>query len=179
MKNLNVYDQVNHAEKQLNAYQQRLATHRYLFGLIISAVILVTFLVSMTLDMTFEIKLPSLAQYQDLVFTYTDGVSCTCSSISNNYGSYLQIYFDIHQVCTSIFVSKKLTETLWETNINMEINRADFRWSGIFFLNALNGFCQITNRTILHNLDRLYFKKYITAAMSTSAVFELQMQSLF
>jgi hypothetical protein len=97
---------------------------------------------------------PSLAAYQQLYNDHSDTLRCSCSQPSVPYGSFLNITFVLHQVCSSDFVSptwlKYLTSfdpILLPPWTETPFSR-DFRSIGAPYFQTLATFCSLAKSNI-------------------------------
>ena len=101
-----------------------------------------------------KIENPSLKTYEVLYDLYSDRLICPCSHLSVPYGSFLQITYRLHQVCSSDLVSFEWIHFLVSTNIHSIIYEPfglmteDFRLVGILYFQLLAIFCNTAREMI-------------------------------
>ena len=127
---------------------------------------------------TVNMKTPTLAQYSQLYNTYSQTLTCECTTISINYGTFLHVEYTFHQVCSSIFVSESWINYLAASYGSSNVFIEDFRWTGTYTFQALSALCALINKTISNSLTDFYSSEYISAYVISSELFQLQVQSL-
>ena len=103
-KNLNLFESRTPPTPTV-IFRQIILTRLFILLLIIFVIPagLYTFLLVETQMIT--IDKPSLATYEQLYIDHADTLQCPCSQKSISYGSFLNVTFDLHQVCSSDLVS--------------------------------------------------------------------------
>ena len=102
--NLNLF-QSQTPRTPTNIFREQLLTRLFVLLMTISSIAagFYTFLVVQNQVVT--IAHPSLVTYQQLYNDYSDTLQCPCSQLSVPYGTFLNVTFVLHQVCSSDFVS--------------------------------------------------------------------------
>ena len=85
----------------------------------------------------------------------------------------------MHPACSSIFVTNEFRTQISLAYANLTINRPDFRMHGFYVFQALNTFCEMSNRTVSEGLTRFYSDQYVSSAVVSSLLFQTQAQALF
>ena len=84
---------------------QRISTRVFMVVFFLSFYILLIY-ASTTKDIkTITISHPDLQQYHRLYSKYPQTLTCSCSQISVNFGSFITIDYSLHHICNSFFVS--------------------------------------------------------------------------
>jgi len=158
---------------------QRISTRLYLIGLTLLIGVVFVYMSSRSTSILVVIKSPAIDQYSALYNIYLDSLSCPCSQISINYQDILTVNFDIHQICTSIYVTPEWIAYMSAlTNITFLYNE-DFRSTASYVFQGLRAFCKSSNETTVYGLRNLLTSRYISSYLVSRNTFELQMQSIF
>jgi hypothetical protein len=118
---------------------------------------------------TVNIDAPSFAQY-------TSALRCPCSKISIDYGKFLRIEYNLHQICSSTFVDRNWIDYLKES-ITTTLSSDDIRLSSLSTFQALRTFCELINRTISDSLTQFYSNQYVSASVISQQLFESETKS--
>ena len=100
------------------------------------------------------IQHPSLAVYQQLYNEYPDTLQCLCSKQSIPYGSFLNVTFTLHQVCSSDLISPtwlnylELFDPIFLPSWRALVGVRDFRTIGNAYFQLLNTFCSLAKSNI-------------------------------
>jgi hypothetical protein len=110
-------------------------------------------------------------------FIHSQTLTYPCTQISINYNKFLHIHYTLHQICNSVFITQNWFYYLAYDSWGIVFNN-DIRWIGPYAFQALNGFCQSINKTIVDSLEQFYSNQYISASVTPSHLFQSQVQSL-
>ena len=97
---------------------------------------------------------PSLAAYQQLYNDHADTLQCPCSKQSIPYGSFLNVTFTLHQVCSSDLISPtwlnylELFDPIFLPSWQVIDGIRDFRTIGNTYFQLLNTFCSLAKNNI-------------------------------
>ncbi|CAF1189593.1 unnamed protein product [Adineta steineri] len=127
-----------------------------------------------TVTRSVRVLSPSLSLYLKLYEKYPETLSCPCTSLLINYGEFLSLNFELHPVCRSDFVSEKWTNPL--INVSSEMNEAyqylqSFAYWGPLFFRLLSDLCQLSEKTIYHNLALFNSTSFITVYLLPNNTF--------
>jgi hypothetical protein len=147
LSTLNIFPSVPPTTDAYELQSQRISTILFiiLLTIVVSTLLLYTTLVTVT--KTVNIKNPTPAQYSQLYATYSQTLTCPCTTISIKYEEFLDVEYSFHQVCNSIFVTENWIDYLAPSR-SITIYPRDFRWTGSHTFQGLNEFCDLINRTI-------------------------------
>jgi hypothetical protein len=121
---------------------------------------------------------PAQDQYQELQQTFSNNLSCPCTSFSASYSSFIEIQPHYHQLCSSEFVSSRWIDYL---SMNLFWNNTLLPWdyrilsSSLFISLAM--FCTESQRTIDSSLLIFYQREFISSQVVSEEVFQSQIQS--
>jgi hypothetical protein len=158
---------------------ERISTRLFIILLTIILTVLLLYTSLERVTKTGSMETPTLAQYSKLYATYSQTLTCPCTTISINYGKFLHVEYTFHQVCSSVFVTENWISYLAKFYQYEELYVDDFRLSGTYTFQALNSFCDLINRTISDSLTSFYSSQYVSAFVTPSELFQSQLQSLF
>ena len=86
-------------------FRQILLTRLFVLLLAISSIAVGVYTFLLIQSQVITIEKPSLTTYQQLYDAYGDALQCPCSQQSVSYGIFLNVTFDLHQLCSSDLVS--------------------------------------------------------------------------
>lgn len=99
--------------------------------------------------------------------------------MSIQYKSFLNLsVLNIHQVCSSDFITDKWIATLWLPNLQSTYSPKEFRTSAIGFFQLLASFCQFTKEYLTSDLAALGGKSLIHSQVVSPTQLNIQMQSI-
>ncbi|CAF3962220.1 unnamed protein product, partial [Adineta steineri] len=127
-----------------------------------------------TVTRSVRILSPSLSLYLKLYEKYPETLSCPCTSLLIDYGEFISLNFELHPICRSDFVSEKWTNPL--INVSSEMNEAyqylqSFAYWGPLFFRLLFDVCQLSEKTIYHNLALFNSTSLITVYLLPNNTF--------
>ncbi|UJR34210.1 hypothetical protein I4U23_021616 [Adineta vaga] len=100
-----------------------------------------------------QINTPTLFIYENLLKKETpETIQCTCSQISFNYQTFLDIKPYFHEICSSDFISNQWIDFIYRTNNNSTI-LGQFQF--------LQSFCQLSQQIINESLIQLLLTSFI------------------
>ena len=156
---------------------QRISTRLFIVVLTLSLAVLLIRTAAATVLKTFVIANPSFEQYKQLHARYSSTLACPCRHVSNPYKSFVSINYTLHEVCSSVFVTKQ-----WITfmAVNGEKFRlvVDFRVAGIYTFEALSSLCALIHGYIAINLEQFYSSTYVSAIVTPVDTMEVLSQTL-
>ncbi|CAF0990553.1 unnamed protein product [Adineta steineri] len=143
-----------------NEYEITTRLHFILLIILMLIFYFITFLPSSLT--TVQITEPNVSIYQDLSKQTSELVQCSCSQISFNYETFLNVQPYFHEICSSDFMSNEWIRYIYETNKQYsQLNYTDFRLSAVGQFQLLISFCQLSQRTIDESLSQLNVTAYI------------------
>lgn len=179
LRNLNLFPVVPPSTDQREILKQRTST-RVFIVLFVAVVIIVGGYISLvTVTKTVVVPFPNLQEYSSLHSAYSHSLICPCSQISINYDAFLHLRYTLHQICTSIFVSSRWYTHLYQILARMVMFQNDVRQAIPYIFQALEVFCEISNRTISTNLNIFFSTPFVTATVTPLHLFQSQMQAAF
>ncbi|CAF3121920.1 unnamed protein product [Rotaria sp. Silwood2] len=130
------------------------------------------------------IESPSQAAYEELYDEHSSTIECPCSRLSVPYGSFLNVTFVLHQVCSSDFVSPIWLNYLALFNPNRVplwtqtgFSR-DFRTIGALYFQFLESFCSLVQRAIADGQRTFSSTKLINRQLLPRSLFVLQTEAM-
>ncbi|CAF3353104.1 unnamed protein product, partial [Rotaria sp. Silwood2] len=178
-QNFNLFPSIPPSTNPFDLRIQRISTRSYILCLLLSTFTIVIYTSSLKVTHTININVPTIKKYSELYSTYSETLTCPCTTISIDYKAFLHVKHILHQICISIYVSDKWRQILSLSPLNNTFYFRDFRASYKFFFQALSTFCELTNKTISDSLTRFYSTQYISASVVLPDLLYLQMQSIF
>ncbi|CAF4058372.1 unnamed protein product, partial [Rotaria sp. Silwood1] len=178
-QNFNLFPSIPPSTNPFDLRIQRISTRLFVLCLLLSITTIVIYTFSVKVTHTINIHVPTIKKYLELYSTHSETLTCPCTTISIDYKAFLHVEHTFHQICNSIYVSDKWRQIISLSSLNNSFYFRDFRSSCKFFFQALRTFCELTNKTISDSLNRFYSTQYISAAVISSDLLDLQMQSIF
>jgi hypothetical protein len=178
LSTFNVFSSVPPTTDPYELQNEIISTRLFIILSTITLTILLLYTSLVSVTKTVNIKNPTLAQYSELYATYSQTLTCACTTISINYGDFLNVQYSFHQVCSSIFVTENWIYYLATSYGYIAVYSKDFRWTGTSTFQGLRAFCNLINRTISDSLTRFYSNQYVSASVTPFGLFHLQAQSL-
>mgnify|MGYP001034385167 FL=1 len=175
-QNLNLFTSVPPSTDEHQLKNERISTRLYillLFGLII---ILLLYTSIITITQTINVEKPTFGQYSHLYSAHSQTLTCPCAKISINYEYFLQIQYDLHPICSSVFITDDWIARNDAIDQNLFIN-ADFRITISYTFQALRIFCELIESTIYNSLIQFNSTQYITASVVSFTLFQSETQS--
>ncbi|CAF1391503.1 unnamed protein product [Rotaria sordida] len=178
-QNFNLFPTIPPSTNPFDLRVQRISTRSFILCLLLSTITIVIYISSVKVTDTININVPTIKKYSELYSIYSETLTCPCTTISIDYKAFLHVKHTFHQICISFYVSDNWRQILSLSSLNNAFYFRDFRASCKFFFQALSTFCELTNKTISDSLTRFYSTQYISAAVVSSDLLYLQMQSIF
>ena len=150
--------------------RQRLATRIYVSSM--SILLLLICLVTLTMErsITGYVSSPTEPTFRRLSLAYSSTLQCPCRDISILYQSFAHVHYQLHQVCSSAFITDE-----WIRSISTDLDHLEMS----FFWQIIAGFCQLSHTAVNMTIDQFH----VTALISTMAVNEeplrIQTQAAF
>jgi hypothetical protein len=178
LSTFNVFPSVPPTTDEYELQNERISTRLFIILLTIILTILLLYTSLVNVTKTVNIKNPTLVRYSQLYATYSQTLTCPCTTISINYEEFLHVEYSFHQVCNSIFVTENWINDLASSYGDITVYPEDFRSTGTYTFQGLSAFCALINRTISDSLTRFYLSQYVSASVIPLELFHLQTQSL-
>ena len=155
---------------------QKIATRAFILTLLLSCCILFIYTAAATTLKTTTISNPTLQQYIHFYQQYPDTLTCTCSQLSVKYGSFIQIHYSVHQICSSMYTKDDFTTHI--TPSTSALLRIDFRFSSRQLFQGLRSICQLAAESIRTNLDQFYSGNYVSAVATPEGLLRSQSEAI-
>jgi hypothetical protein len=178
IQNFNLFPSVPPSNDEYQLRNQRISTRLFIFLLTLSLSILLLYTSLINVTQTVTVKTPTITQYLQMHSAHSQTLTCPCTTISIDYDKILYVQYTFHQVCNSVFVTKYWTDYLYIYTDNTVVFVDDFRWTATFTFQALTTFCDLINQTISNRLIQFYSTQYISASVTSSQLFQSQIESL-
>ncbi|CAF1650028.1 unnamed protein product, partial [Adineta ricciae] len=177
VQNYNLFHSIPPSTDKYDLQNQRISTWLFICFLIFSLVILLLYNSLATVSITETIKSPSFDEYEQLYEKYPQTLTCPCKKILIDYEHILDIHYELHQVCTSTFITNAWFIYLAHPDQNNKISYRDFRWLGSSTFQALNSLCQLVHQTILDSRQQFLYNQYISITVTSRNLFEFQLRT--
>jgi hypothetical protein len=149
-----------------------ISTRLYIVLLTIAVFILVLFTALAQKTQTVTIRNPSQDVFQQLYFQYSTTLQCPCSQVEIPYETFINISYDLHPVCSSVFVSDSWINLLFRPDIGYFFP-LDFRSSGSGQFQLLASLCSFANRIIQDAIDDFLTSALLSPqALSSSSLID-------
>lgn len=170
--NINDIDKIN---------KQRLFTRIYvvlLFARLLTFIIFYGFIIEDTPTVT--VNNPSITQFQQIQYLYSNTPCCSSSHIAINYESFARINYTIHQICSSELISTTFTEFLYHfTQYSIELDVKDFRMQAVYLFHVLRTLCSLSESSLDVAINQFMFTQLISTEVLSRQQFELETKERF
>ncbi|CAF1470926.1 unnamed protein product [Adineta steineri] len=158
---------------------QRWSTRIYIMLLFSTMTILLVYDALAVKTQQIEVRNPSLKTYLELQNTYDTNVICPCTEISASYRSFAEIIPTYHEICSSVFVSQKWIDMLFNDQTSMRYV-LDFRATATNQFQVLRELCKFSQTTINNDIQAFYDDVIISAylLMTTTQTWKQRAQTL-
>nr|ARX11414.1 telomere-associated protein [Philodina roseola] len=158
---LNLFDSTNPSTDPQQLQSQRISTRIFITAFLISFLILL-FYNAINLTLTkFTVYHPTPDEYYQLHQEYSSTLSCPCSQISTDYGSFVRTIYYAHPVCYSNFVTERWIHYIGSAGL---VFVSDFRATGPILFQTLRSLCLLTEEYIQMSLAQFNSTKYISTS---------------
>ncbi|CAF1618625.1 unnamed protein product [Adineta ricciae] len=175
--NVNLFENERMIDEKY-VYEQRFTTRIFLSFFIIFFIIISIVIILSKQEQLITISQPMEEEYQILNEKYSSTLICSCSRISIPYGTFLDVTFLLHQICSSNLVSIQWTNYLSSLNpMNIsewffEYIAKDFRDVGSSYFEFLQIFCQLANLTIENSQQTFLSTEFISNNLLSPDIFQ-------
>ena len=177
IKQLNLFPSKPPSNDPILLKNQRLSTRIFIVLIGISLTILIVYTSTVEVTKLIQVSSPSYHNYQDIYRQHSDTVLCTCTEIAIDYQSFLNITYEFHQICNSLFVTTKWMD-VFSAHSESSLSVYEFRVTGRQQFQALISLCSLSNETIVSSLEQFYPKKYVSSVVIPEEQFRLQSNAL-
>ena len=177
LQQLNLFPSTPPATEHQTLRIQLISTRIFIILLIAS--LYVFFLYSFTASFTKSatVPTPDRETYSQLYQKYSQTLTCPCTEISINYGTFLHVNYSLHELCSSIFVSEQwfqyINDNTWG-ELHGTYWLGDFRVVAPQIFHVLASFCNLIVKSISDNLLQFYSNSYISAVVIPKYILEVQ-----
>lgn len=171
----NLFD--NYSNEAYDIRRGRISTWLYLVLLGTTMTIITIFNMKASYWKIVTVHFPSEKQYEYLYRQYPDTLSCPCTSVSNPYGSFVQLTLRQHQLCDSPFV-----QSWFYQNLNIIENDSPVSNSSVFILSyfrTLAMLCDITKATLNDTIRQFSLTTFLSSHVRQKQVILLQTEQHF
>lgn len=162
------------------ADDQILSTRLFLVTLIITLFTLILYSSIVFKTQQETIHQPTEIQVNNLQQLYPFSLSCTCSSSSVLYDTFVSIEIYYHQLCTSLFVSQQwmdlLDNALYDESYGYYWINGDLRLTGVSFFQILQALCRFSQQTINSSQHNFLRTQIVNNKLIEQSLFESQIQ---
>ncbi|CAF3353010.1 unnamed protein product [Rotaria sp. Silwood1] len=107
---------------------------------------------------------PSYTVYKQLYVKYSDKLICSCSKITPNYGSFINITPIYHPVCSSAFV-----KPIWLDQLRLMkgvmFAMSDWRIMSLGYFQSLAALCELAHNTVNNDLQAFRTRTIVTTRL--------------
>lgn len=174
--NLNLFSKdfnENENENENNNFG-KISTRIYIFILILILIILLIIFLLTSQTQIITIHHPTKDQYKIL----PDNAQCPCSRISISYGEFLTLQANIHELCSSDFVTNRWIKAIDLGSSSAYLFPSDFRRMASAQFQSLANFCDISKKIIEENINTFNKNIFISLNILSEKIFQLQIQSI-
>ncbi|CAF0805382.1 unnamed protein product [Rotaria sordida] len=129
---------------------------------------------------TVQIIKPSLSNYKDLLKDHSYSIQCSCSQISIQYETFLNIEPHFHDLCSSQFISDEWIHYIYgEGHLSRRFSFDDYRYSAPGQFLSLSSLCKLSQEKLLsenlliEEIEIILNRLQLTASKSFINLFNL------
>ncbi|CAF1355935.1 unnamed protein product [Adineta ricciae] len=147
--NLNLFE-TQTLRSTSNIFREKLLTRVFLLLIIVCSVGVGIYIFFVGQSQVITVPRPTYDVYQQLYDTYSDALKCPCQQVSIPYKTFMNVTFELHQVCSSDLISSNWLDYIASIDpIQLPPTYfTDFRASGTSYFELLAIFCTLTNNHI-------------------------------
>ena len=175
LRSFNLFPSFPLSTDQYDIQHQLVSTRVFLLLLCLCIVVLVIFTSQESINQTITVVQPEFEHFRVLVRKYPKTLNCPCESIAIKHNTFISLYPDFHQVCSSDFVSSN-----WSAHINAAADNyisTDFSYTGGPLFQALATFCNAAKVNLNISLITFNSNRFISAVMLAEDLFLQRAQS--
>jgi hypothetical protein len=121
--------------------------------------------------MIISVETPSFDDYQSLLLSTTNDISCSCSQMSITYGQFLSFSPSFHQICNSIFIEDVWVNWLFQNILASRGYIFDWRYVSSSSFNILSKLCALSNSTVYYAIDRFQEQIFVSNHLLEEKIF--------
>ncbi|CAF3917155.1 unnamed protein product [Rotaria sordida] len=153
-----------------------ITTRVYLLMLVLAITILITFTLLKNQTETVSVLNPAEVIYDDLYKKYPTTIQCPCKHISMHYQSFISISVRYHPICSSLFISDRWINILFNTNISF-FYPIDFRSSATGQFQLLASLCSLALTSVSDAIDDFLSANFLTPDVFSRLQFDEQIRA--
>ncbi|CAF1309776.1 unnamed protein product [Adineta ricciae] len=177
LRTLNLFSSSPPSADEYQLKTQRISTFTYIIMLLVSFSILLIHSATQTITHTIIIDSPSFSEYQILYNQQGERLSCSCSSITNEYEDFSWIKPIYHPVCTSDFVDDDWVN--YDGSFRMDLTSYDFRYQAALIFRTLASFCTLANNFVSNSLITFNSTEMVSIDLLSENLFHEKVQYFF
>ncbi|CAF2583100.1 unnamed protein product [Rotaria sp. Silwood2] len=151
---------------------QLISTRIYIVLLPVILGVLVIYKAEVFVITTVIIESPLYSTYLNLYKSYSESLSCPCTTIAIQQDQFINVDVRLHQVCSSDFISDRYFEFLSRSLLGNAI------MTGQAHMELVASWCRFAKTTIINNMTSFYSLEWIACEVSSIDLLEKQVQSL-
>ena len=134
---------------------ERWSTRIYLIAMLLLLSISSIISLSMAHSIDGYAAYPTQKTFERLVKDHPSTLKCPCTQLSIAYGLFSQVNVQLHQVCSSSFVSTEWIQSIWiDDYYSFSLYQSDVRRTLSVFWQIIAGFCQLSDISINSTIER-------------------------
>lgn len=127
---------------------------------------------------TIETQKPSLSEYERLIETYAGSVQCSCSQISVQYQSFIELKARFHPICNDGFISRYWF-FVWSNGPTIySLVSRDYVYSGSGQVLAIMSFCDLSQQVVNDSFRQLLSTDFINTQLIPSNLLHQRIQRM-
>ncbi len=155
---------------------QIIASRIYLVLLAVSFFILITYTSQLEITQNVTVKYPTYSQFLSLYSTYSQTISCPCTTISITYDQFIYLSASYHQVCESVYTTLAWRQLIDSTTNENQIS-LNFRYTGGRLFYVLSSFCRLTSATITDGIIDFNATEMISDTALSLDIFNFEVEN--
>lgn len=176
---LNLFRTIPPTTDQFKLRTQKISTYVYIALLLLSLTIFIFYTLNVIINKRYTEKKPDLDKYFELNMKYEESLSCPCTNISIDYGTFMYVEYALNQVCSSRFVTNNWINLIRKLGRSPYIHSNDFRKVGPHLFRALMSSCKQISDTMFRSRLRFYSGQYVSIDLTPSTLLQSRAELIF
>jgi hypothetical protein len=176
LRTFNIFAPFSPTTDAFELRNELVSTRLFLLLCIFSTFVVAIYALQQNITETVHVPKPAFDQFRQLAQRYSTTLSCSCANIAVMQNTFISLYPDMHQVCSSDFVTSK-----WITHIYAAAGdyiSTDLSYVGGPLFQALSTFCDLGKTNLNDSLVIFNNTRFISSTMLTEDLFFQRTQSI-
>ncbi|CAF1118796.1 unnamed protein product [Adineta ricciae] len=171
---LNLFTSVPPSPDATILRRQRYTTQVYVICMIVTIIIVPTFISLRSETIYVTITSPSARSFLRLYQEYPRSLHCPCSQTTFDQQLIIDIQPEYHPICSSHFISSEWIKVKFVKSPRVSLTTDDIRYQSEFHFQLLSTLCQMANETIIDSLNLFYRTTFVSNELFHPNSFQTQ-----